>query len=533
MKKQIALLVTLAFVVLFGWQASAQTAIEKLKKEYPATMVQYGKQLQDLHTHYIIAVDASGSMTKFKDQVVPAVQQFLESLPEGDYASIVAFAGNARTECTPLKLDEKNRETLMKNLNRIYEEVIPRNELNRNSTQLYKGAEEVVKLVEEDKVSDIYFATFFTDLCDEGRQDWTPLKNRVAKLKNKNFGVVATALPAPASQEKLKNKGIDNMRNAFEGFSYSSDVNAVFGELLENYKQKIYKQELLEIIPKEFAKLFEGLTVSADIGLDKRISFHADYPEITPAIIKGVSIDTTILKDQSPDVSRVEFFPGARMSRTKKSAKIGKVEFLEKGKLFHHDPSVTVATRYHFDLPEPKTDKEPNLLQEIEQLGLKNALYSEKDVEAAGNLVIGWPFWLVCALALFLLVFLICLIKNTIIPWRIRNKQLFCKDMLGKNQPFNASGKRKFSIGNPQKCKNNDWKIQNASFLVNVKTKNGGPFNLIIKKKLVFDLEEQDGVTMIQEGKRVSKANILDGAITINDGFGRPYVFTIADLIKK
>ncbi len=88
--KKLSILLMLA-LSLIGSKMPAQTAIERLKTEYPSVMEQYGKRLEALKADYIIAIDASGTMMDYKQTVVPALQDFLGSIPDGDYVCILKF----------------------------------------------------------------------------------------------------------------------------------------------------------------------------------------------------------------------------------------------------------------------------------------------------------------------------------------------------------------------------------------------------------------------------------------------------------
>lgn len=514
----------------------AQTAIERLKSEYPAVMEQYGKKLQDLKTHYIFVVDVSGTMDEYKDEVVvPGVKNFIETLPEGDYASIIAFGGKAQVMCTPLKLNSDNRKKLVEELINSYpkDPKDPKDKIKKsldtNHTYLDKAVVRLLEVVEKNEFNcDICFAVFFSDLCDESNNEWN-YKERASKLNDRAFGVVATALRA--TNENEKQKGIKRMENTFEGFSYSSNVKDVFGEKLEAFKYNIYVPELKKTVRVELNKIFEEMQLSSEIGIGKKVMLHAEINKNTPAFIKGIVVDTAWLTDQSPEIAQVEFVSKPRMPRYSKSLNLGKAVFAQKNKLFHKDQYVAYALKYHLETPEPKTAKDPSFVSDLEQLEIADALYSEAALEAKGSFVFGWPLWLIIVLCIIILVFLVLLIKNTIIPGRIRNKKFYCKNMLGETSVFTVQNMRSFCIGKPDKCESTDWGIPDTGFFVEVKAKNGGPLNLLFKKKIVFTLVDGNDAVMTQDGQKMDKSNILNGPITVDDGFGRPYEFSEADLI--
>ncbi len=529
-RHRITLLIALCFVMLFGQESVAQTAMERLKTEYPAVMEQYGKNLQDLKIHYIFVVDVSGTMNEYRDKVViPGVREFLETLPEDDYASIIAFGGNADVMCTPLKMNPENRKML---INKLYESYDFANRLNSGRTYVDVAASKVIDVVEKDTVSDICFAVFFSDLCDH-HSNWS-FKERVSKLKDKPFGVVATAFPAKYESQRIQQQnGIRCMENTFPGFSYSSNIKDVFGEKLENFKHDIYIPELKLIVQNELAKVFEGLELNTKLHINKQVRFHADFNKNTPAFINGITVDTIWLTDQSPEISSVKFVANPRIPRFKKSCKLGRVVFAEKGKIFHHDPYLSMGLVYHLDTPEPKTEKDPSFERDLVNLEIAESLYDISVQDAKAKWVIGWPFWLFCVvgiLAIFIGLWVLCFIVLMIIPGKIRHKRFFCKDPVGNEINHWVDNERKFLIGNND---TDDWNIGHPeiSFKLLVKAKNGSPFNLIVKRKVIcYLISGNTKVKMSLEGVgETNKANILIGAVSVEEGLGQVFTFTITE----
>ena len=534
-KHRITLLIALCFVMLFGQESMAQTAIERLKTEYPAVMEQYGKRLQDLKTHYIFVIDVSGTMDEYKDNVVvPGIKHFLETLPEGDQASIIAFGGKARVICTPVKINAENRKLLIGKLDEAYDNA---DRLDKNNTYLNTASKIVLDEVEKDTVNDICIAVFFSDLCDESREktwnrgeieySWDALKERTSKLNDRDLGVVATALSA--DDDKEQQRGIKLMENLFKGFTYSSNVKDVFGEQLEAFKHDLYVSALKMIVPEELNKAFEGLQLTTELSVSKKVRLLANINKNTPAFIKGISIDTAYLTDQSPNISEVKFFPNARIPRFKKSCKFGKVVFAQKWQLIHRDPYLSAFLKYHLDTPEPKTDKDPSFVRDLENLGITDALYSESMMEAKAPVVIGWPFWLFCVVAAAIIIYAILLVVNTIVPHTAKKKKLVVKDPLTNNiQYYQLTGKRTFTIGN-QTC---NCIIPGALFVINATCRNGSPLNILWKRRVVLALDPQNktGVQMAQGSRNsLMKASIRKGKeVTVTQNIVTRFVITLS-----
>jgi hypothetical protein len=133
-------------------------------------------------------------------------------------------------------------------------------------------------------------------------------------------------------------------------------------------------------------------------------------------------------------------------------------------------------------------------------------------------------------LGVLFLVFLALLIKNTIIPGKIKGKRFFCTDPVGNKLDYWVENERSFVIGE----KDDNWNLKHPeiTFKLLVKAKNGGPLNLIIKRKVMCYLiaSENSAAKMSQtdEGE-VTKANILVNPVVVEERMGQTYTFTITE----
>ena len=81
-------------------QSSQTNSLAYLEQTFPKLTSLYHPELMDCHTHYIFAVDVSGSMIKYDDTVTPALQAFALALPPGEQVTIIPFGTDAK-ENTP------------------------------------------------------------------------------------------------------------------------------------------------------------------------------------------------------------------------------------------------------------------------------------------------------------------------------------------------------------------------------------------------------------------------------------------------
>ncbi len=62
-----------------------------LERTFPKLTNLYKDELKQCRTHYIFAIDVSGSMVKYDEVVTPALQAFAQALPVGEQVSIIPF----------------------------------------------------------------------------------------------------------------------------------------------------------------------------------------------------------------------------------------------------------------------------------------------------------------------------------------------------------------------------------------------------------------------------------------------------------
>ena len=540
-KNTFSIIAALCALIVFGFEAQAQEAMTRMKKDYPVAMQEYGKKMSELKTDYIIAIDVSATMDKYKDVVVPALTRFFDSIGDGNYVRIVTFGTLAKEEQTRLELNKQTRPQIVKTLNYAYD-VVTKDKGMRGYTDFVLLGNKVAELIKNDDDSDIHFIVIFSDLKDDWKKgvahrpqkDWDELGQQFKSL-NVPVNTLSTYFPHEVKDEAQIVKSTELITGVFPNFDYSSDINEVLGGKLEGSKYIIYTDKLKQLIINDINEIGKKELFGSQIEKDKSLTLNLDMNKeelMVKKYIRGIVIDTCILGEKSNDILDVEFDNHREMAKRSGSKSIGKVVF-DKGGLWVKDCFAEYVMQYHFLYQQGKDEKAQSFTKDMEALGLLDQLPQKASFHADGPFVFLWPFWLIVLLGVLILIFLFFLVKNTIIPARIHNKQMICRDVLNVHYTFDASDKRKFIIGDPQKCGQKDWKLQSTGFVVRVKAVNGGPFNWLIKKKIMMCLEEQDGVDMTQNGKKQTKANILQGEVTVNEGFGKSYKFTITDLTTR
>ena len=72
------------------------SGLQFVKKQYPQLSAMFQKELVSEHATYTFAIDVSGTMKKYESIVVPALNSFIDALPNGDYVRIIRFGTTAK-----------------------------------------------------------------------------------------------------------------------------------------------------------------------------------------------------------------------------------------------------------------------------------------------------------------------------------------------------------------------------------------------------------------------------------------------------
>ena len=537
-KKTLSIIAAMCAMIMFGFEAKAQDAMARMKKDYPVAMQEYGKKMSELKTDYIIAIDVSATMDKYKDVVVPALTRFFDSIDDGNYVRIVTFGTLAKEEQTRLEINKQTRPQIVKTLNYAYD-VVTKDKGMRGYTDFVLLGIKVVELIKNDDDSDIHFIVIFSDLKDDWKKgtahrpqkDWDELGQQFKSL-NAPVNTLSTYFPHEVRDEAQIVKSIELITGAFPNFDYSSDINEVLGQKLEGSKYIIYTDKLKQLISKDLNELGKKELFSSLIARDKSLMLEYDFDKDevkAPRFIRGIVVDTCILEEKTPEIIDVEFDCHKEIAKRSATRNIGAVSF-EKGKIYTQDCSADYKVDYHFIYQVSKDEKANSFTKDMEALELLDKLPQKATVHADGPLVFIWPFWLIVMLCLLIFVFLILLIKNTIIPGRIKGKRFFCTDPVGNKLDYWVENERSFVIGD----KDDNWNLKHPeiTFKILVKAKNGGPLNLVIKRKVMCYLiaSENSAAKMSQtdEGE-VTKANILVNPVAVEEGMGQTFTFTITE----
>lgn len=171
-----AVLLLLAQAPSQGQEENIDSSADLLRKDFPSLWGRFGERASQQRADYVIAVDVSGSMKKFREVVVPSVSDFLEALPDGDYVSLISFGTGAQIAGVPTAVNAATRGSLRQALSAM--------QFNEQNTDLEGMSKLTLDELNRPGGSDLKFVFAFTDFDHDpapgrrGSEDWAALTDR-------------------------------------------------------------------------------------------------------------------------------------------------------------------------------------------------------------------------------------------------------------------------------------------------------------------------------------------------------------------
>ena len=520
-KKRFLPLIALCAMLMLGHVGMAQTAIERLKSEYPAVMEQYGKRLEALKADYIIAIDVSGTMDKYKGTVVPALQSFIGSIPDGDYVCILQFGTITKEAGLSGQISQSNRANFQETLNHIYD----RDNALFYNTNLCKMLETVNERMNRPGHNDLQYVFMFTDFVEDASTSDAEWEAITAKIKATSHRY--TVLPfAMQLNGKDSGKDIPKVRNALSNLriiniNSSSELNSWF----EEQKTDISKTRLKDLIMADFDKWYSEnkieLALAINFNRNLSLSYKVD-DETVPAFVNGFMLTKCEPVSQSNNVEKVIIKHDSIYKGRDISTEIGSLKFFNNSLVQSNTKAtVLVAMRPTFTMGEK--EGEPSFANEIRNLGLENELSHATELTAENGFIIGWNIWLVCALALLILLLLFFLVRDTILPYRLKNIRITVNEPSGQEEHYEFRGEQSKEFGKRGEI------IDQADFVVCIYGRRGYP--LFYPRAIIFKLVEQptgSHATIDVDSKTCSSSTTIKTGQKVNLQIqGLCYVFTI------
>lgn len=223
--------------------ATAQTksSMDYLEEQFPKLTNLFRQELENTSTHYIIAVDVSGSMVKYDGLVTPMLQAFAAALPDGEQVSIIPFGTEAKENtpglCNKIESDVQ-RQILSQTLATLYTNPSYTREF-KSHTDINKAVTAVNKAILNNKNVDMNVVVIITDfLNDLAGTGEIQLEKKDIETLSKDFNnltddtytrIVAMRLPKAGSGkgyclDQLQ-QGVFNRQNSLRRFESVDAIN--------------------------------------------------------------------------------------------------------------------------------------------------------------------------------------------------------------------------------------------------------------------------------------------------------------------
>ena len=435
-------------------QVLAQSPLAYLEQTFPKLTNLYQDELRNCNTHYIFAIDVSGSMIKYNDIVTPALQAFAQALPSGEQVSIIPFGTDAK-ENTPglcCKIQDASQiQVLKSSLSTLYINDGYSQEFRRN-TDINKAVGAVNNAIlnnQEVQMNVVVIITdFLNDLPGIGEQK---LKKENLGQLNKDFDnvtentytrVVAMQLPKAGSGagfclDQLQEEVFCNtsVTKRFDVIQAIKDKNAI-SHWFEQLSRDIMTEKLKAVIQLDNERnLRPSLKTKIDIDGNTKAEIHWKPNKLYQQIkIEATSTDNGsdyIFKNNekvwqiTEDTALVDL-------------KLGKLVHKQWGlRRFNENLNIGMS------LPTPYDE-------ELKKLSIDKPIQATSDKQSGWLFTFFLPFWLTVLLAVLLILYVFLIIKTI--------KRNVSETFRGTVDIYDKVGRQ---IGNTimVKCKSNSFMI--------------------------------------------------------------------------
>jgi len=492
-RKNLMMLCILAFVlnVFPAFSQISPEALKELQTRYPVLTNTYAGKFQNLTVEYIVAIDLSGSMAKripgsnttYMDAVKAGLIQFLQAIPDNCKISIIGFGSSVRYVQIPIAVNPDSRGLIASTINGM--------RANEGATDL-KGA--VNYLIEGcTSQSTIKYLFAFTDFENSPpanspflRTSWSDLQQKFALVsKNSLIEMFALKLPLAANA----GRDLPEVRNVFPGLNVIDFNSATLQSWFNDRSSRLAEQNLWTFVSGELKKIKDrkSLNLNANLRYDGKLAVTA-RPDSINNIFSG--LDFLALDSIKITQGNKFKFSSANMAFTKPQSVIGSVSRNESWYPFGFVRNLSGIV---------KGRMVTNAEQELEMLftnvavssrggqnlsiGLEEFLTYSSPISVKGGFMIFWPVWAFVAAVVALITFIVLLLINSILPYKLRRYAV--KINGGDLIPLKAW--KNYRISNVK-----------GDFVVSVPDElelliygaHGDPFNLFIKKTIAIQIKK-------------------------------------------
>lgn len=414
----LALMMVIPLVVSAQNNSTESGSMSYLEQTFPKLTELYYQELSNCHTHYIFAVDVSGSMVKYNNIVTPALQAFVQALPIGEQVSIIPFGTDAKENtpglCTSIQ-GAVQKQTLNTSLSTLYVNDGYTPAFRRN-TDVKKAVEAVTKAIlnnQEAQMNVVVIITdFLNDLPGVGEQklkenDLVGLNKEFDNITDNTYTrVVAMQLPKAGTGkgfclDQLQESVFCNttITRKFDIIQAIKDQAAI-SHWFEQLSRDIMTEKLKAVIQLDNERnLHPSLKTKMDIDGNTTAEIHW-----TPnKLYSQIKIEaTTTDKNSEYTFKNNEDVWQVTKDTALVNLKLGKLVYKEFGfRKFNENLNIGLSLPTDYD-------------DELKRLSIEKPMQATADNQSGWLFTFILPLWLTITLALLIIYYIISVIKALI-----------------------------------------------------------------------------------------------------------------------
>lgn len=302
------ILISLCVLLMTISALNAQdSGLQFVKKQYPQLSAMFQKELVSEHATYTFAIDVSGTMKKYSEIVIPALNSFVDALPNGDYVRIIRFGTTAKGS------ENGYLGTINSNLKGDLRRAISQLYTNPNDDKAFRAHTDIPAVMKEVSVAlqnsenNMNFVFILTDFRNDqfGSGEHKIVSKDLQQIYydlepaaiGKNGRIVALRLPVDVNAagyclDQLKNEVFTKVELGYEMQDITSD--AALSSWFEELKKQIMVERLRTIVSAE--NKVADISFSTDINIDGDVVASVSWQP--NKLFGAISIDSSFVQNK-------------------------------------------------------------------------------------------------------------------------------------------------------------------------------------------------------------------------------------------
>lgn len=312
--KRLALVIC-SFLWTTFFLPAQDSGTEFVKKQYPKLSSMFQKELASAHATYTFAIDVSGTMNKYSGIVIPALDAFVDALPDGDYVRIIRFGTSAKGSDNGYlgTITPKLKADLKSSVQQLY--------TNINDDKSFRAHTDIPAVMKEissalvnsdNNMNFVFILTDFrNDQTDGGEHRLTKKMldtiyyDLESASSGKNGRIIALRLPVDVNApgyclDQLRDKVFSNDDIDLDYEMQDITSNHALSSWFDDLKKQIMVERLRTIVSAE--NKVTDIDFSTDIDIDGNVVARIFWNP--NRLYASIQIDSSFVQDPVPEGGR-------------------------------------------------------------------------------------------------------------------------------------------------------------------------------------------------------------------------------------